>query len=148
MLSYTMVQIATRGMCILGVRKNAIGASVLCLSAGLPDLLTSAILVRRPGMQAMAVSNPFGAFAFNALVALGLPWAILGKYADVFPPAHSTWFASLTGFIVIMLGLAAIVAWEFKVTRRLGLVLMALYASYLILIIHDGATRPARPPAR
>ena len=49
-------------------------------------------------MHTMAASNAFGAFAFNAFVALGLPWAILGSYSDVFPPAKGTWFPAMVGY--------------------------------------------------
>ena len=60
---------------MLGIRKNSLGGTLLSLSAGFPDLITATILVKRPGqgMVEMAVANPFGAFLFNALVALGLP---------------------------------------------------------------------------
>ena len=149
MLSYMMVTIATRGVCLLGLRKNALGATVLCLSAGLPDLLTAMILVRRPGpgMVEMAAANPFGAFAFNGFVALGMPWLILGSYADVFPPARGTWLPSLVGFVCIALGLLALLVNRLRISRRLGYVLLTLYAIYVVMIVHDGTTRPARPPA-
>lgn len=55
LLSYTMVAVASRAICLLGIRKNSLGATVLCLAAGFPDLLTAMILVRRPGMLEMAV---------------------------------------------------------------------------------------------
>ena len=149
MLSYAMVAIATRAVCLLGVRKNALGATVLCLSAGFPDLLTAMILVRRPGpgMVEMAAANPFGALLFNAFVALGLPWLILGTYADVFPPARGTWLPSLVGFVCIAIGLVLILAARLKLSRRLGYALLTLYALYVVAIVHDGTTRPARPPA-
>ena len=144
-----MVAIATRGVCLLGVRKNSLGATVLCLSAGFPDLITAMILVRRPGngMVEMAVANPFGAFLFNALVALGLPWLILGSYADVFPPARGTWFPSLVGFGCIGIALLLLLANRLRVSKSLGYALLGLYLAYLAVIIHDGTTRMARPPA-
>ena len=147
LLSYAMVQIAMRAICLVGVRKNALGATVLCLAAGFPDLITAMVLVRRPGMQTMAAANPFGAFLFNALVALGLPWAILGTYADIFPPARGTWYPSLVGFGAIVLALLAILANGLRLTRGLGVGLLTLYAAYLFAIINDSAMRPARPPA-
>mmetsp|Transcript_79602 Transcript_79602/g.158218 ORF Transcript_79602/g.158218 Transcript_79602/m.158218 type:complete len:99 (-) Transcript_79602:131-427(-) len=98
-------------------------------------------------MQTMAAANPFGAFAFNALVALGLPWVILGSYADIFPPARGTWLPSLVGFGFIALALLAILANGLRLTRALGAGLLALYVLYLTVIMYDGFTRPARPPA-
>ena len=135
-------------MCLLGVRKNSLGATVLCLSAGFPDLLTAMILVKRPGegMVAMAAANPFGAFVFNGLVALGLPWLILGTYADVFPPAKGTWFPSLVGFACVLLALGLLLACRLRLSRPLGYGLLGLYVAYLVFIIYDGTTRPARPP--
>ena len=147
LLSYAMVAIATRGICLLGVRKNALGATLLCLSAGFPDLITAMVLVKRPGMQTMAAANPFGAFVFNSFVALGLPWLILGSHADIFPPARGTWFPSLVGFCAIALAVCGILACQLKLTRSLGVALLTLYVGYLVVIIHDGTTRPARPPA-
>ena len=70
--------VSSRSICLLGVRKNALGATVLCFAAGLPDLITVLVLCSRPGTQVMAASNAFGAFAFNAFVALGLPWVRRG----------------------------------------------------------------------
>ena len=110
-------------------------------------LITALVIARRPGMLTMAAANPFGAFAFNAFAALGLPWAILGTYADIFPPARGTWYPSLIGFCAITLALLAIFANQLRLTRALGVYLLILYALYLAIIINDSAMRPARPPA-
>ena len=141
------VAVASRAICLLGVRKNSLGATVLCLAAGFPDLLTAMILVKRPGMMGMAASNPFGAFLYNGLVALGIPWLILGTYADVFPPAKGTWYPSLVGFVCIFIALTALLAVRMKLSKGLGYFLLSLYVGYLTAIIYDGTTRPARPPA-
>ena len=146
-LSYSMVAVASRAICLLGVRKNSLGATVLCLSAGFPDLLTAMILVKRPGMIGMAASNPFGALLFNGFIALGLPWLILGTYADVFPPAKGTWYPSLVGFLCIAAALLGILLNGLRLTRGLGVGLLTLYMAYLVVVIYDGTTRPARPPA-
>ena len=92
-------------------------------------------------------ANPFGALLFNALVALGLPWLILGTYADVFPPARGTWLPSLVGFGCILIALLALLLCRLRLTRGLGVGLLSLYVLYLTVIIHDGSARPARPPA-
>ena len=98
-------------------------------------------------MVEMALANPFGALLFNALIALGLPWLILGSYADVFPPPPGTWFASLVGFGCIFAALLALLACRLRVSRGLGYFLLALYVAFLAFIIFDGTTRPQRPPA-
>ena len=140
-----MVEIASRAICLLGIRKNALGATALCVAAGFPDLVTVIVLCRRPEMLQTAASNAFGAYVFNALLPLGLPWAILGAYADVFPPARGTFFTALVGFACIGVGTCAVAARRFVLDRPLGVVLLLLYAAYLTIIIHDGATRWARP---
>ena len=76
-----------------------------------------------------------------------LPWLILGSYTDVFPPARGTWFPSLVGFGSIFVALLALVVCRFRLSRGLGYGLLFMYVVYLIVIIRDGATRPARPPA-
>ena len=134
-LSYSMVAVASRAICLLGVRKNSLGATVLCLAAGFPDLLTAMILVKRPGMLGMAASNPFGAFLFNALIALGLPWLILGSRADVFARAlfpHSS--ASSPSSRSSHPTAAA------EVEQGLGYALLGLCLAYLYAIIYDGTT--------
>ena len=136
-----------QAICLLGIRKNALGATVLCLSAGFPDLLMALVLAGKPGMQHMAASNPFGALAFNAFVALGLPWAVLGSYSDVFPPSRATWFSSLVGFVCILVALLALVACRLQLSRGLGIGLLWLYVLYLTIVVYDGTVRAARPPA-
>ena len=145
-LSFAMVTIASRSICLLGVRKNALGATELCLAAGLPDLITVLVLCSRPGSHMMAASNAFGAFAFNGFVALGLPWVFLGLYTDVFPPARGTWFPGMVGFGCIGVALFAILLCRLELHRNLGVALLLLYVFYLVTVIHDGTTRPQRPP--
>ena len=145
-ISFSMVAVASRAICLLGVRKNALGATALCLAAGFPDLITVVVLCDRPGMQQMAASNSFGAYAFNSFVALGLPWVILGLYSDVFPPARGTWFTAVVGFSCIGAGMGALLLSRLRLNRSLGIVLLLLYLFYLIVVSHDGLRRPRRPP--
>ena len=145
-LSFTMVAVTSRSVCLLGVRKNALGATALCFAAGLPDLITVVVLCNRPGMHTMAASNAFGAFAFNAFVALGLPWVILGTYSDIFPPAKGTWFPAMVGFSCCGVALLALLLSRLELRRNLGVGLLLLYVFYLVTVIHDGMTRIARPP--
>ena len=121
---------------------------MMSLAAGLPDLITVLVLVRRPGMQSMAAANAFGACLFNGLIALGLPWAVVGSYVDVFPPARGTWYPALVGFVSVGSALIIIGLSGFRLTRGLGAALLLLYLLYLVTILYDGATRFARPPER
>ena len=146
LLSFTMVHIASRSVCLLGVRKNALGATVLSLAAGLPDLISVVVLCGRPGMEQMAASNAFGAYAFNAFVALGLPWTVLGLYSDVFPPARGTWYPAAVGFVCVAIALAALAGCRFRMHRPLGGGLLLLYVAYLVLVTQDGLQRMRRPP--
>ena len=145
-LSYSMVSISSRAVCLMGVRKNALGSSVLSFSAGFPDLITAVVLCKRPGMRVMAVSNAFGAYLFNAFIALGVPWAVVGIYADVFPPARGTWYPALVGFGVVAAALLTICGCRFRFTFALGVAMLSLYVVYLTAILYDGLTRVARLP--
>merc|ERR1712166_733819 len=71
-LSYLLVSLASRAICLLSIHKNSLGA-FLCLLSGFPDLITVVLLSRRPGMHQMAASNAFGSFAFNSCFSLGKP---------------------------------------------------------------------------
>ena len=180
-LSFTMVEIASRSICLLGIRKNSLGATVLCFAAGFPDLITATVLCHRrathrprragalayppttrarrlaaptpcsrgcgrPGMQQMAASNSFGAFIFNAFIALGLPWVVLGFSSDIYPPARSTLFVAIFGFLCTLVAVVAVLVCRLRLNRNLGAFLLLLYAFYLTTVIHDGLTRLARPP--
>lgn len=137
-MSYLLVTLASRAICLLSIHKNSLGA-FLCLLSGFPDLITVVLLSRRPGMQQMAASNAFGSFAFNSCFSLGFPWVVIGLYSDVFPPSASSWTSGFIGFGSIGLALVVLCVARLKLTRALGVVLLLMYVTYLILIVSGAA---------
>ena len=133
-LSYCMVSLASRAICLLSIHKNSLGA-ILCLLSGFPDLITVSLLCRRPGMHLMAATNAFGAFAFNACFSLGFPWMVIGLYSDVLPPSETSWASGVIGFGAIAVAVLLIAVNRLHFTRLLGVGLLLTYLSYLVLII-------------
>ena len=133
-LSYCMVSLASRAICLLSIHKNSLGA-ILCLLSGFPDLITVSLLCRRPGMHLMAATNAFGAFAFNSCFSLGFPWMVIGLYSDVLPPSETSWAAGVIGFGAIAIAVLLIAVNRLHFTRLLGAGLLLTYLAYLVLII-------------
>ena len=122
MLSYMMVT-SRRVVCLLGLRKNALGATVLYLSAGLPDLLTM-ILVRRPdpGMVEMAAPTPSTPSPSMASSRSGCR----GSSSDRTPTSscRAAPGSMLVDFVCIALGLLALLVNRLRISRGLEYVLL------------------------
>ena len=94
----------------------------------------------------MAVCNGFGAFIFNGLFSLGLPWFVNGFFTSVFPPhgaAVSTGFATVLVAIYVMISFLTV---KCKVDKRIGGSFIFVYLLYIVIMMYDGTTRRARPP--
>merc|ERR1712032_302878 len=74
-LSFVMVDCATRASCVLEIPELVIGLLVLSVGTSVPDALSS-IIVAKQGHGNMAVCNALGSNIFNILLGLGLPWMI------------------------------------------------------------------------
>merc|ERR1719223_1134116 len=82
-LSYYMVEWASKLGCMLGIHPAIMGCTLLAAGTSVPDAIGS-LLVARNGQGDMAVSNAIGSNVFDILLGLGLPWTLSGL---IFPDA-------------------------------------------------------------
>jgi len=130
LLSFIMVDLASRAGCILGVPEFLMGLTVLAAGTSVPDALSS-VLVARNGQGNMAVCNVLGSNVFNILLGLGLPWLIAALTSGApYPTGEFHFepmiilFGYLIAFIVIL------IVFDWKLTPRLGYVLLVMQVAY------------------
>ncbi len=120
----------------MNINATFLALTVLAAGTSVPDLIGS-IVVAKQGRGDMAVSNAIGSNIFDILFGLGLPWlaVILIRGDNVEVSAEN-----LTSSVLLLL--ATVVALSFivvtrnwRISNRSGLVLLALYAGYVVYIV-------------
>merc|ERR1719331_2689816 len=76
-LSYYMVEWASKLGCMLNIHPAIMGCTLLAAGTSVPDAIGS-LLVARNGQGDMAVSNAIGSNVFDILLGLGIPWTLNG----------------------------------------------------------------------
>ena len=119
------VELATRA----GISEAVIGLTIVAVGTSLPELVTS-VMAARKGQPDLAFGNVIGSNIYNIL-------GILALTAVASPVALGT--GAMLADIGVMLAatllllLVAITGW--RVTRREGAMLLALYAAYLLWLL-------------
>lgn len=113
----------------LEVPDAIIGLTVVAIGTSLPELITSAVAARR-GQGDIAFGNIIGSCIFNVL-------GILGATAIFFPFTSP---AEIAGFDVWVMAAATLLLLVFartgwRIGRREGAMLLALYAAYTVYLI-------------
>jgi len=139
----SLLWIAFLSLCLydwLVVVCNTVGfppevAAVTLLAGGtsIPDLLSSYV-VAKAGQGDMAVSSSIGSNIFDVTVGLPLPWLffniINGRPVVV---GSSSLFSSILILIMMLIGvIVTVMLMKWKMTKRLGAVMMALYVIFII----------------
>jgi K+-dependent Na+/Ca+ exchanger-like protein len=131
-LSYLMVDAATRFGCVAGIPTLFMGLVFLAAGTSIPDAFASLGAAKR-GEGDMAVSNALGSNIFDILLGLGLPWliALMIGQPIVFLGAHRllAWVTMLMAVIVVFM--VIIVASNWTLNQRTGIVLLGFYVSYV-----------------
>jgi len=76
-LSYYMVEWASKLGCLLNIHPAIMGCTLLAAGTSVPDAIGS-LLVAKNGQGDMAVSNAIGSNVFDILLGLGIPWVLNG----------------------------------------------------------------------
>merc|ERR1719281_1953102 len=76
-LSYFMVEWASKLGCMFGIHPAIMGCTILAAGTSVPDAIGS-LIVAKQGQGDMAVSNAIGSNVFDILLGLGLPWTLNG----------------------------------------------------------------------
>jgi cation:H+ antiporter len=133
------VQLASR----LGVSNAVIGLSVIALGTSLPELATT-LLAALHRHSDVALGNILGSNLFNILAVMGLT-AMVAPAPIPVPPSF------LSFDLLVMMAAAVVLAYLASVKgyigRRSGLVLLASYALYMVILFSFPETGGAPPMA-
>ncbi|MAB00581.1 MAG: sodium:proton exchanger [Stappia sp.] len=115
-----------------GVSDAVIGLTVVALGTSLPELMTSLMAAVR-GHAAVALGNVIGSNIFNLVAIMGITAVVVPIDIPQEVLALDVWVMLAAGVLVLAF------AW-FRTTIRwpLGLVLCALYASYILAVFQLG----------
>jgi cation:H+ antiporter len=122
----------------LGVSDLVIGLTVVAVGTSLPELASS-VAAARKGEDDLAVGNVIGSNLFNTLAVVGLAGAI--RPMDAIAPAvyerDVPWAFCLTGILLLVLPFPCVCvkAGERRIERPGGLLLLVLYAAYLVKLV-------------
>jgi len=138
--SYVMVWMVCLVGYTLGIPDTIMGITFLAAGTSVPDTIAS-VMVARNGYGDMAVSNSIGSNVFDILLGLGLPWflstTIRPNGAE--PTVHINSNGLMISVSLLLLSLIIVVlsihlnGW--KLDKRLGIIIMLSYASFLVLSI-------------
>jgi sodium/potassium/calcium exchanger 4 len=143
LISYGMVDCASRVGCALDIPEVVMGTLVLAAGTSVPDALAS-VAVARGGAGDMAVANAVGSNVFDIWLGLGLPWAAFlptrgnGDYEKMFEPVSTKqlWPSVCILAGVLLVYYASVAASGFKLTKQHGyffLFVYFLFAAYSVL---------------
>lgn len=113
----------------LGVDDRIIGLTIVAIGTSLPELFASVIAARKGNVD-LAVGNVVGSNLFNIMCVLCTSCAI--SPIEIIPAGFTTdclWMLALTLLIWFQLRT------DFRLTRTEGAVLLALYATFIVLTI-------------
>ena len=110
-----------------GLSQNLIGLTIVAMGTSLPELVTSIVAARKNEVD-MALGNVIGSNIFNILFVLGIA-ATISPVAFIMENVID---------IVILIAMSLVVwimAWtKQKINRKEGIVMLAMYAVYLVYI--------------
>ena len=113
----------------LGASETVIGFTLVAIGTSLPELATSVAAGRRGQIQIVA-GNVIGSNLFNVLGALGISAAVVPVAIE---PSLAA--AEVPGVVLLTLLAGVFMLTGRRVARAEGLVLLAGYAGYLILVV-------------
>merc|ERR1719240_1080711 len=127
-LSYFMVEWASKVGCMLNIHPAIMGCTLLAAGTSVPDAIGS-LLVARQGQGDMAVSNAIGSNVFDILLGLGIPWLLNGLIYNVSLDVDAENLVPLSFILVGTLAgvyLATLFS-GFKLSSALGAFFFSLY---------------------
>ena len=128
LLSYFMVEWASKLGCLFGIHPAIMGCTILAAGTSVPDAIGS-LIVAREGQGDMAVSNAIGSNVFDILLGLGIPWLLNGLIYGVDLSVDASNLLVLSWILVATLVIVYIttVLSGFKLTKCVGVIFFSLY---------------------
>ena len=140
-LSYVLVESTIVFSAGIGIPPVIVALTLLAAGTSAPDLMAS-VDVAREGRGGMAVANAVGSNTFDLLVGLALPWtialSILGL-SGIDVGTGDLW-VSIGILVATTLILAVFLTSERELSRREGIVLLLLYAGFVIFTLVSGTS--------
>jgi len=140
LLSFVMVDFASRAGCVMGVPGLFMGLVFIAAGTSVPDALSS-VNVAKCGLGDMAVANVLGSNIFNIFLGLGLPWMVKSlvdgepfKLSKDEPIINST----LILFLYIFYFMAIIIKNKWALTKNVG---YSFLVGHLIFVIWNLLTQ-------
>lgn len=123
-----VVDSATTIALTFGMSQNLVGLTIVAIGTSLPELVTS-IVAARKGESDIALGNVIGSNIFNVFLILGLSSTIhpIGIAREVIVDMT---FMLMTTILTYMFAIT-----KRKIVRHEGIILAALYVSYMVFII-------------
>lgn len=138
--SYVMVWMVCMIGFTLGIPDTIMGITFLAAGTSVPDTIAS-VMVARNGYGDMAVSNSIGSNVFDILLGLGLPWFLSttirpnGGEPTVKINSNGLMLSVSLLLISLIVVVLSIHLNGWKLTKKLGVIIMLSYASFLVLSI-------------
>jgi K+-dependent Na+/Ca+ exchanger-like protein len=140
-LSYILVEATIVFSTGIGIPPIIVALTLLAAGTSAPDLISS-IEVAKDGRGGMAVANAIGSDIFDVFVGLGVPWFIaivfLGK-ASVEVETTGLW-VSIGILVATTVVLYIFLHTERELSRNEGIVLLVLYAVFVIFTVVTGVS--------
>ena len=138
-LSYVLVESTIVFSAGIGIPPVVVALTLLAAGTSAPDLMAS-VDVAREGRGGMAVANAVGSNTFDLLVGLALPWtialSILGL-SGIDVGTGDLW-VSIGILVATTVILAVFLTSKRELSRREGIVLLLLYAVFVIFTLASG----------
>lgn len=111
----------------LGLSQTLIGLTIIAMGTSLPELVTSIVAARKDEVD-MALGNVIGSNIFNILL-------VLGVAAAISPVGFALENIIDIAFLIIISAITLVFAWTSKeINRKEGIIMLALYAAYMVYI--------------
>uniref|UniRef100_A0A8C3SKK1 Sodium/potassium/calcium exchanger 1 n=1 Tax=Chelydra serpentina TaxID=8475 RepID=A0A8C3SKK1_CHESE len=135
--SYLMVWWAHQVGETIGISEEIMGLTILAAGTSIPDLITS-VIVARKGLGDMAVSSSVGSNIFDITVGLPVPWflySVFNGLSSVAVSSNGLFCAIVLLFLMLLFVIISIALSKWKMNKRLGLTMFALYFLFLIISV-------------
>lgn len=142
LLSYVLVEATIVFSAGIGIPPIIVALTLLAAGTSAPDLIAS-MEVAREGRGGMAVANAIGSDIFDVFIGLGLPWFItlIAIRPDIHVAADGLWIS-----IAILVGTTLVLYYFLHtartLSRREGIILLLLYAAFVVYTIVSGTSTP------
>ncbi len=135
-MSWILVEAAIGLAHELNVPDVIVALTVLAAGTSVPDLLSS-LIVAKKGRGDMAVSNAVGSNTFDILIGLGFPWLlyILWKGENIVVGTENLTASIFLLLFTVVALLFLLILRKFKIGRKSGYILIALYVGYILYSI-------------